>query len=321
MSNSRTSSDKPRRTRKDNVIYADFGRREDAHSDAPRGGSVNLSGPATREPRKDHPRESAVYPGRTLTPAARRLLRASQISTDLGRIKRGRQYAKDGNVVAVEFLNGRIAGAVAGSQNEPFSTVIEVPYRSVDDLTAVTHRLISDPQGIPRAQKGIVPHEVLNVLLAGEFDAIKFHCDCPDSAVACKHAVALAEVAAMRLSERPTSLFELRGLNLDQLAREAAAHARKMSDRDGGTSNERFWEGLALPALPEVAPVPAIDDSDVDLLHQAMRQVSYNAWEQLQAVGDIEELYDHLVGRDVSEAAPPAGTPRRTPPWRPDDGF
>ena len=43
---------------------------------------------------------------------------------------------------------------------------------------------------------------------------------------------------------------------------------------------------------------PALDDSDTDLLHQAMRQVSYTSIEQLRAVSDIEDLYDHLTGAD-----------------------
>lgn len=61
------------------------------------------------------------------------------------------------------------------------------------------------------------------------------------------------------------------------------------------STNARFWEGTGLPELPSLERVSALEESDMDLFHAAMRTVSVTTVEQLRAVSDVEELYEHLM--------------------------
>ena len=50
-----------------------------------------------------------------------------------------------------------------------------------------------------------------------------------------------------------------------------------------------------MPQLPNPKIASALDDSDLDALHKAMRSISYTAIDELRAVADIEEMYDFLT--------------------------
>nr|WP_227659051.1 MULTISPECIES: SWIM zinc finger family protein [unclassified Corynebacterium] len=126
-------------------------------------------------------------------------------------------------------------------------------------------------------------------------EGIVFRCDCPDNSVICQHAVAVAEAAAQRIAQRPAALFELRGLSMDAVERQMVEQSRQLSQESAQATDDRFWRGTDLPALPDPVVAPALEDSDMDLLHKAMRTVSYTAVEQLRAVADIEDMYDYLV--------------------------
>lgn len=265
------------RPRKDNVIYANFGARRGVRVD---------NEPATAALRRDKP----------LGDAAAWLVAGVEKRADAGRITRGRAYARAGHVVSLEIeAPGRIAAQVAGSQNEPFAVTVALEYRSTDDLMEVTRRLTHPAQGndsLAKARAGQLSAELLEVLMGTD---ITFSCDCPDRVPACKHAVAVCEVVAGRMDADPEFVFAARGLNFAQMERYFTQHAQQESRESAAATDGRFWTGLELPALPEPRLSPAIADSDLDALHKAMRTVSYTSVEQLRAVSDIEDLYDHLT--------------------------
>lgn len=259
------------RSEEDNVIYANFGAKARV-TDTP-------------QPQRSQP---------TRLPAAQRLGEAVAELTDHGRISRGRQYAMSGHVLSLEVANGRVDGRVAGSQNEPFSVTVTLPYRSTDDVAEVSERLARTTNGLRLARQGSLDDGMLDILLAEQADDIRFHCDCPDPSVVCKHAVAVVEKLISRLDTDPLLIFQLRGLDLLRLEQLVAEQARVLNRESEGDA-ELFWQGRDLPDLPDPPRSPALDDSDLDLLHKAMRAVSYTSIDQLRAVSDIEDIYDHLT--------------------------
>lgn len=264
----------PTRPSDDNVIYANFGAR------------TRVSGPE----------EVAALPTRrraSMSPAAEMLLDVATSRADRGRLTRGRQYAEAGHVVALEIRNGRAHAQVAGSQNEPFTVTVQLPYRSTDDLAAVSAELARTPNGMRAARRGEISTNLLHVLLADDVNDIRLVCDCPDPAPVCKHEVAVLEKLAAKIDADPLALFTFRGLDLTSLEQAVMAQARETS-RESETDPELFWTGRQLPDLPSPRVSPALDDSDLDLLHKAMRAISYTNVDQLRAVSDIEDLYDHL---------------------------
>ncbi len=258
----------------DNVIYANFGRR------------VRVETP-------EQTRDQRVEQRPALAPAAERLLEVATSRADRGRLTRGRDYARAGHVVSLDLRNGSAHAQVAGSQNEPFTVLIQLPYRSTDDLAAVAAELARTPNGMRGARRGEIAPAVLGTLLAEDVSDIRVRCDCPDPYAICKHAVAVLEKLADRVDSDPLALFTLRGMDLTSLEQAVMAQARDVS-REAEENPELFWSGRELPALPEPRTAPALDDSDLDLLHKAMRTISYTNVDQLRAVSDIEDLYDHL---------------------------
>ncbi|MDU0478344.1 SWIM zinc finger family protein [Staphylococcus chromogenes] len=219
-------------------------------------------------------------------------------ATDPGRIARGRDYARNGNVVSFSVQRDRLVGEVAGSQNEPFTVAVIFPKRSAADLEEITAELLSKPGALADARMGILTPKTIEVLFADSPADVRISCDCPDNTLCCKHGVAVLETFAERIEGDPQLLFSLRNLRYDQLEESMQAEAkRQAAEPDTEVAAQQFWEGGELPALPTPKAAPAIDDSDLDALHKAMRTVTYSSIDELRAVSDIEELYDHLVDR------------------------
>lgn len=257
------------RVRKDNVIYANFGAR-------------------SREP-DEPPKQQADAIG-----VAGRLQNFVFALTDPARIHRGQDYVRKSKVLEVELRDGMILGHVSGSQLEPFEVSIGLPYRSTDEVAQISDILVREAAGIQRAREGDLPEEVIDLLLCHEASDLRVRCSCPDPSYSCKHAVAVAVVAAHRMLASPTLAFELRGLNIVALEQAMLAQAKTQS-KDRANQAENFWSGGELPELPTVGHGTALEDSDLQLLHKALRLVSYSSVEELRGVADIEDMFDYLV--------------------------
>ncbi|ADK28612.1 hypothetical protein [Corynebacterium pseudotuberculosis] len=258
----------PQRPSKDNVIYANFGAKK------------RVSSPEELPASRETIQFNAV---------ARKMRDLVHQYADQGRLKRGRDYARNSNVLNVKLDKSTVSADVAGSQNEPFHVTISLPYRDTDDLAAVTAELAELPNGIKRAKEGKLSEDISEILIGS---SAQFWCDCPDHVVCCKHAVAVAYVVADRLEAEPLLAFELRGLDLLKLEQSLTMQARSISERDVKT---HFWDGKALPDLPSPKKAPALEDSDESLLRKAMRLVSLTSIDELKAVADIEDLYYYLT--------------------------
>ena len=121
----------------DNVIYANFGTRK------------RVSTPDE----VNHVDRS----GRILSTTASRIAAFTSHGADRGRITRGRQYAEGGHVVGLEVRNGAIHGRVAGSQNEPFAVLIQLPYRNNDDIASWPPSLPAPPIPWPMRARACFP--------------------------------------------------------------------------------------------------------------------------------------------------------------------
>lgn len=266
------------RPKKDNVIYANFGARKRVSSAAETGGDA-LEPP----------------PSRALSPAAMRVYNAAVRQTDIGRARRGAEYAARGHVVALRAVMQGVRGEVVGSQNEPFRVAMYLPQRSSEAIRSATTALVRSPGSIAAAKAGTIAEDVLDVLLCDAPAEVTFSCDCPDGADVCKHAVALAQRAAELIDSDPAVVFAMRGLTLDELENRKRNQADDLARENAAPGSQYFWSGRDMPELPRPKVAPMIEDSDLDLLHRAMQTVSFTNIDQLRAVADIEDLYDELT--------------------------
>lgn len=178
-----------------------------------------------------------------------------------------------------------------------------LPYRTPDDLAEIGQVLLTTKDGFESVKEGRIDPRIREIILGSDPGDIRYICDCPDHADVCKHAVAIVEILIRRLEADPAELFRLRGLDIQQLATMVSERATAQSAVSATSTQPDYWEGSALPDLPEPTVRSALDDSNMDLLHQAMRMVSYTTIDQLAAVADIEDLYDFLI-----EGPPPPET-------------
>lgn len=271
----------PARPKDDNVIYANFGTRKRVST-----------------PEEVH----RVDRVRTMQPAATRVINFVNEQTDSGRISRGRQYAAEGHVVGLDVRNGAVHGKVAGSQNEPFAVLIQVPYRNNEDIARLSEMFARTPNSVAKAREGMLADDALDILVAEFADDLRFSCTCPDPEYVCKHVVAVADRLAARMDADPSVIFALRGLDFARLEQSVMEQAKSASedsysgaDLDPEERHALFWAGRELPLLPEPKTAPAIDDSDSDLLRKAMRSVSHTNIDVLRAVSDVDDLYYYLT--------------------------
>ena len=137
------------------------------------------------------------------------------------RLPRGRTYVRNGSVCHLEIKEGKIEAMVSGSTM--YNVVIAVAPLLQARWSAVKSSCIGGVASLIDLLRGKLSSGVMEVVshrttglfpLPGE---IKFGCDCPDSAVMCKHVAAVLYGVGARLDHAPEKLFELRGVNHEEL--------------------------------------------------------------------------------------------------------
>lgn len=276
----------PKRVQMDNVIYANFGAK------------TRITTPEDRPAEIDGPNLSRY------SPAARRVVELTLKNTDPQRRRRGEEYYRNGNVSGLTVLEGRMEAEVAGSQNEPFTVLVTFPYRSSQKLRQAFDTIADTTNGIRLVREGALTPAMVDGLVGSAEESIYIDCSCPDRALVCKHAVATAFRIADAMTADPCMVLGMRGqkmAGLETLIR--GYHAKAPEEPE---DNESFWEGRALPDLPTPKVAAAIDDSDINYLHKALRLISYTSLEQLRAVSDLEDMYEILT-TDPTDAAATSG--------------
>ena len=303
-----------------NVIYVNFGARDYTpvagrdmfadHPDAP-----------SYKPRRKTTRARATAKG-THSTAADWLTDLAFTQSDNGRMSRGRSYYQGGHVMNLEFVPGSITAKVIGSQPQPFSVAIMFPPRTDPQLARLPDLISQLDGGIQAVRSGQFSPDMLKILFGGHPYKARYYCDCPDKAKVCKHIVATMMAAADRVAADPGLVFQLRGLNLADMrlpkqstkpagstgsvpatpetsASAGSAGSAKKAEAPSpeaiAAATDRFWNGGLLPEIPQLKTQSALADSDEELLHKAMRTISYTSVDELCAVSDIEDLYYNLT--------------------------
>lgn len=302
-----------------NVIYVNFG----AQDYTPVAGRDMFADPdaSSHKPRRKPTRARATTKG-TRSTAADWLTDLAFAQADSGRMSRGRGYYQGGHVMNLEFVPGSITAKVIGSQPQPFSVSIMFPPRTDPQLARLPDLISQLDGGIQAVRSGQFSPDMLKILFGGHPYKARYYCDCPDKAKVCKHVVATMMAAADRVAADPGLVFQLRGLNLADMrlpkqstksagsagsvpatpetsasagASGSAKKAEAPSPEAIAAATDRFWNGGPLPEIPQLKTQSALADSDEELLHKAMRTISYTSVDELCAVSDIEDLYYNLT--------------------------
>ncbi|MBV7301184.1 hypothetical protein [Corynebacterium sp. TAE3-ERU2] len=307
----------PRYTSRDNVIYANFGAKR--HDPQQRAAAAEKQ-PEDRE---------------WLSTVSRFIVDSVERDTDPGRKQRGRDYAREDRVALLSYSENLISAQVRGSRPEPFEVQLRFAPIARRDQRELWDYLVSLPDYLPAFLRGELDRRAQRLLGFSDPRSITGTCECPDPNPVCKHIVAVAHAAAAEISRRSSRIFDLRGWDPQEIEaavkrrvkENAAANAPAERGKDtarSGTPDEpaaaaassrsstqkrqqqvdatAFWQGGELPSLPDPQVEPALDDSDLSLLHIAMRSVSYTSIDELRAITDIEDMYYFLTHNEGSSS-------------------
>jgi uncharacterized Zn finger protein len=164
---------------------------------------------------------------------ADRWIKALKGLMDSGRLSRGRNYARRGQVMEIEVKPGHISARVQGSRRTPYKVSIALQPLSDRQWDAVFNALAEQAIFAAQLLNGEMPADIEQV-----FDAVKVplfpatrgdlktDCSCPDWANPCKHIAAVYYLLGERFDEDPFLLFELRGRSKGEIV--AALRERRV---------------------------------------------------------------------------------------------
>jgi uncharacterized Zn finger protein len=137
------------------------------------------------------------------------------------RLPRGRTYVRNGSVVDLQIAKSKVLAVVSGSDlyrvTITIAPVTAIRWKAIcKDCAGTIDSLVELLQG--RLSKGVMDR------VCREDDGlfptpkeIMLSCSCPDWADMCKHVAAVLYGIGARLDEKPALLFELRGVDENEL--------------------------------------------------------------------------------------------------------
>ena len=188
------------------------------------------------------------------------------------RLKRGRNYARRGQVAELEVEPGIVLAEVQGSRYTPYRVRIRTKVLSEHQWRRAEKAMAAQALPLAKLLAGEMPREIEDLLAACKLTLfpssrreLTASCTCPDGENPCKHIAAVYYVLAERFDEDPFLIFAWRGRSKEELTERLRAR-RGGAPRpdpppdpaDDGTPLsdlvERFWS--AGPELAELRVSP-----------------------------------------------------------------
>jgi uncharacterized Zn finger protein len=140
------------------------------------------------------------------------------------RLARARNYAREGNVLKIEFQGAKVQALVQGTAPEPYRVSLSLDPFDDQQWQYVTESMAERAIFSAKLLAGEMPQTIEEVFTANGlslFPLTKFDihskCSCPDPANPCKHIGAVYYLLGDRFSEDPFVLFQLRGRTKEQI--------------------------------------------------------------------------------------------------------
>lgn len=166
------------------------------------------------------------------------------------RLERARNYARQGNVLSIEFKEQKIISQVQGTAPEPYKLSLWLDIFSDEDWGYIIETMSQRAIFTAKLLAGEMPQNIEEVFAANglrlfpfQLEEIHSKCDCPDSARVCKHIAAVYYLLGDSFSDDPFLLFQLRGRTKEQIL-EALRQKRGQTEdenatKTGTTSSEK----------------------------------------------------------------------------------
>ena len=166
------------------------------------------------------------------------------------RLERGRNYARQGNILSIKFEGSQVLARVQGTDPEPYKVSLFLEKFDDEQWGYVVETMSQKAIYAAKLLAGEMPQNIEEVFTANglslfpfTLSEVKSRCSCPDKANPCKHVAAVYYQLGDRFSEDPFVLFQLRGRTKD----EVLTSLRELrSKEDKGDKGEVKSQKLAL---------------------------------------------------------------------------
>ena len=178
------------------------------------------------------------------------------------RLERARIYAREGNVLKIEFQQAQVLAQVQGSEPQPYQVSLSLEAFSDSDWDYIIESMSQKAVFSAQLLAGEMPKNIEEVFTANGLSLFPFtlqdihsRCTCPDKANPCKHIGAVYYQLGDRFSEDPFVLFQLRGRTkaqiLDSLrqlrSREAQEQEKNKTGQESPSSSAAPSDKAHLP--------------------------------------------------------------------------
>ena len=151
------------------------------------------------------------------------------------RLERARNYAREGNVLSLQFDGFQLQAIVQGSDPQPYQVELHLDPFSDEDWHYVIATLAEKAIYSAQLLTGALPESIEKVFIQNGLNLFPFslgdvhsRCSCPDKANPCKHIGAVYYQLADQFREDPFVIFRLRGRSREQLLAQLK-HYRRLS--------------------------------------------------------------------------------------------
>jgi len=158
------------------------------------------------------------------------------------RLKRGRHYARAGQVTELEIEPGVVLAKVQGSRYSPYRVRIRSKVLSEHQWRRAEKAMVAQALPLAKLLAGEMPHDIEELLASCKLTLfprskreLTASCTCPDGENPCKHIAAAYYILAERFDEDPFLIFAWRGREQDELVERLRAR-RGAGGRGGGAS-------------------------------------------------------------------------------------
>jgi uncharacterized Zn finger protein len=182
---------------------------------------------------------------------ATRWINSLEKLVDPGRLRRGRTYARKGQVLSIEETKSGLAARVQGSRRRAYKVSLDIDHLTDGQWEQVTDALAEQAIFTAQLLAGEMPDNIeeafqaAGVSLFPETEVeLMTECSCPDWANPCKHVAAVHYILGEQFDEDPFMIFRLRGRTQEQIL--AALRARRAEVTDLVEDEEEIEEGTPL---------------------------------------------------------------------------
>ena len=161
------------------------------------------------------------------------------------RLERGRNYARQGHILSLEFKNSKVHAKVQGTASEPYQLSIWIERFTDEDWGFVIDTLSKQALYSAQLLAGEMPDDIEKVFTSNGLSLFPFtlsdvnsRCSCPDPKNPCKHIAAVYYQLGDFFREDPFVLFQLRGRTKEQILEALRQRRQQVMSQDETPANE-----------------------------------------------------------------------------------